>query len=72
MLIKLRVHPESKKNEILRKAADLYEIWVRAPAEEGRANTAVLALLGKELGIPPGRIRIVKGGKSPSKIVEVP
>ncbi|HAH08282.1 MAG TPA: hypothetical protein DCM05_17440 [Elusimicrobia bacterium] len=72
MFIKLRVHPDSRKNEILRKAPDHYEVWVKAPPEEGRANAAVLALLGHELGIPPGRIRLVKGGHSPSKIVEVP
>ncbi|MEK7743149.1 MAG: DUF167 family protein [Elusimicrobiota bacterium] len=72
MLIKLRVHPEAKKDDILRKAPDLYEVWVRAPAERGRANAACLALLAGELGVPAGRIRLIKGGKSPSKIVEVP
>ncbi len=72
MLIKLRVHPDSKRSELRRKAADHYEVWVKEPAERGRANAACLALLGRELGVPAGRIRIVKGGKSPSKIVEVP
>ncbi len=72
MLIKLRVHPDAKKEDIRRKSDDCYEIWTKAPAERGRANTACLALLGKELGVPAGRIRIIKGGKSPSKIVEVP
>ncbi|MFA6030258.1 MAG: DUF167 domain-containing protein [Elusimicrobiota bacterium] len=72
MLVKLRVHPGSKKNEILRKAEDHYELWVRAPAEDGRANAACLALLGRALGVAPGRLRLIKGGRSPSKIVEVP
>ena len=72
MFIKLRVHPGAKKDDILRKAADLYEIWVREPAERGRANAACLGLLGRALGLPVGRIRLVKGGQSPSKIVEVP
>ncbi|MBU2652493.1 MAG: DUF167 domain-containing protein [Bacteroidetes bacterium] len=72
MLIKLRVHPDAKKEDVRRKAEDCYEIWTKAPAERGRANKACLALLGKILGVAPGRIRIIKGGKSPSKIVEVP
>lgn len=72
MLIKLRVHPDSKKDAVLRKAPDLFEIWVRAPAERGRANAACLALLAGELGVSAGRIRLIKGGKSPSKIVEIP
>jgi len=72
MYLKLRVHPGSKKDAIEKRAADHYDIWVRAPAEGGRATAACLALLGGALGIPPGRIRVVKGSRSPSKIVEVP
>jgi uncharacterized protein len=72
MLIKLRVHPDSKRNAVEKRAADHYDVWVKAPAENGRANAACLALLGAELGVPPGRIRMVKGSRSPSKIVEVP
>jgi uncharacterized protein len=72
MLIRLRVHPSAKKDELTRKAPDLFEVRVRAPAEGGRANSACLALVAAELGIPAGRIRIVKGGRSPSKIIEVP
>jgi uncharacterized protein YggU (UPF0235/DUF167 family) len=72
MLIKLRVRPGSRIDSIERKAPDLYEIHVRAPAERGRANAAALALLGRELGVPAGRIRLVKGGHSPGKIVEIP
>ena len=72
MLLKLRVHPDAKRDEIVRKAPDLFEVWTREPAERGRANAACLAMLGKALGIPAGRIRIVKGAHSPSKIVAVP
>ncbi len=72
MLIKLRVHPGAKIEQLRKKADDAYEIWTKAPAERGRANTACLALLGEELGVSPRRIRLIKGGKSPSKIVEVP
>lgn len=72
MLIKLRVHPDSKHNEIRRKKSDHYEVWVKAPAEDNRANKACLVMLGHELGVPARTIRIMKGAKSPSKIVEVP
>jgi uncharacterized protein YggU (UPF0235/DUF167 family) len=72
MLIKLRVHPEAKKDAVARRAADHYDVWTRQPPERGLANAAVLALMGKELGIPAGRIRLIKGAQSPSKIIEVP
>lgn len=72
MLIKLRVHPDSKKDAVERRKPDHYEVWTRAAAQRGEANKAVLALMGKALGVPPGRIRLVKGATSPSKIIEVP
>jgi uncharacterized protein (TIGR00251 family) len=72
MLIKLRVHPGSKKNAVERKAEDRFEVWVKAPAERGRANEAALSLVGEALSVPATRIRLVKGAQSPSKIIEVP
>lgn len=69
--IKLRVHPGFKKDAVVCRAPDRYEIWVKAPAEGNRANEACLAMLGRALGIPAKRIRIVKGARSRSKIVEV-
>lgn len=72
MLIKLRVHPEAKQDAVKRRGSDHFDVWTRKPAERGLANAAVLALMGKELGLPAGRIRLVKGATSPSKIIEVP
>lgn len=72
MLLKLRVHPDSKKDALEKRASDHYEVWVKAPAENNKANVACLTLLGRELGIEPRRIRLIKGAHSPSKIVEVP
>lgn len=70
MLLKLKVRASSKEDSIVKKAQDAYEVFVRAPAERGLANKAALALLAKALNCPAGRLRIVKGAHSPSKIVE--
>ncbi len=72
MLIRLKVHPGSKKDAIEKKGDDRYEVWVRAPAAQNRANVATLILLGRALKVPAKSIRIIKGSRSPSKIVEVP
>ena len=72
MLIKLRVHPGSKTDSVRKKSEDHFEVWVKAPAENGRANAAALVLMGKALSVPAGTLRLVKGGRSPSKIIEVP
>jgi uncharacterized protein YggU (UPF0235/DUF167 family) len=47
------------------------KIRVTAPPEKGRANAAVAALLAAELGLPPTAVRIVSGGGSPNKVVEI-
>ena len=71
MYLKVKVHAAAKKNQLLRKGNEAYEIWVRAPAERGQANAAVLALLATALDVPVGRLWIVKGACAPSKIIKI-
>ena len=71
MLVKLKVHPDSKQNSLVKKADDAYEVWVKAPAERGLANTAALQSLAKALKQNVGRLHIIKGATSPNKIVKV-
>lgn len=71
MLIKLKVHPDAKRSALTRRAEDSYEVWVKAPARGGLANRAALAALAEALGLPAGRLRLVKGAASPAKIVQV-
>lgn len=70
-LLRLKVHAGSSADRLERRSADAYELWVRAPAQEGRANDAVLRLLALEPELAGRRLRIVKGARSPSKIVSI-
>lgn len=70
-LIKVKVRPDSSEDRLDERSPDVFEAWVRAPAEAGRANAAVLALLARHIGIEAKRLRIMKGSASPSKIVQV-
>ncbi len=69
--LKLKVHSGAKEDRLIQKGPDRFEVWVREPAEDGRANRVVLALLSKNVGVPAGRLWIVKGAYAPSKIVAV-
>jgi uncharacterized protein YggU (UPF0235/DUF167 family) len=69
-LIRLKVHPDSNRDRIERRREDAYELWVRAPAQRGLANTAALALLAGELNCGVKSLRLIKGASSPSKIVK--
>ena len=50
---------------------DALKVRVRAPAERGKANTAVENLLAKVLGIPNRKIKIIAGQKTSNKAIEV-
>lgn len=69
MYLKLKVVPDSKQEKIEQLKDDEYRVWVKAPAENNRANERVLEMM-REL-FPDKRIRLISGHTSPSKIVSV-
>ena len=71
MFYKLKVHADAKENKVFKKGPDSFELWVKAPAERGRANAAAIGLLAAEIRANPKRILLVKGAQSPAKIVKV-
>ncbi len=66
--LKVKVHAGEKKNRLEQKSPDTFEIWVKAPAQEGRANEAVRALLAGHLGVAENKLSLIKGATSPAKI----
>lgn len=66
--LKVKVRAGEKKNALTQKGPDAFEIRVKAPAEQGRANEAVRALLAKHLNIPENKLSLIKGATSPAKI----
>lgn len=68
---RVRVTPKSRADEVVGPRADgTIRVRVRAPAEEGRANEAVVALLAAALGLPRGAVRIAAGHSSRDKWIE--
>lgn len=67
----IRVHafPGSKK-ELVKKIADNeYEIFVREKAERGEVNKRIIALLQELPEIPQGRMQMLSGHRSPTKML---
>ena len=62
------MHAGEKKNKLVQKAPDTFELWVKAPAEQGRANEAVRTLLAQHLNLPENKLSLIKGATSPAKI----
>lgn len=68
MLIKVKVKPNSKKQEIVKISKEEYLIYLKKPAQDNKANEELIKLLKKELKKPA---RIVKGLTSRTKLIEV-
>ena len=63
--------PKSRTDEIrASRASGTIRIRVTAPPEDGKANEAVLALLGERLDVPRRSLRVVGGAASRLKWIE--
>ncbi len=74
--IAVRVTPRSGRDEVdgLETLADgriVLKVRVRAIADGGEANRAVIELIAKALGVPKGRVRILSGMTSRLKQIAV-
>ena len=69
MYIKLRVTASAKKELIKKVSDDHYDIAVKEPAEQNRANRRVLEIMKEQLGVE--RIKLVSGHHSSSKIIGI-
>ena len=56
---------------IVRWLGDILKIKVKAPPEKGKANAAVIELLATKLSLDKALIQVVKGHRSPSKILSI-
>lgn len=46
-------------------------VKVRAPADKGAANAAVLEVVARALGLAPSRVSLLRGGTSRQKLLKV-
>ncbi len=71
MKISIRVKANSKIEGLEKILDGEYIARVKPPAQEGKANQAVINLLSKYFDIPKSKIIIIKGHNSKNKIVEI-
>jgi len=70
-LIAVHVQPGAKKSEIAGLHGDALKIRVAAPALEGKANAAVIALIAERTGVAKSKIRVLRGEHSREKRIEI-
>jgi uncharacterized protein YggU (UPF0235/DUF167 family) len=71
MYIKVVVNANSKKENLIKKNDDHFEIWVREKAENNIANKKVIEILAKHFDISSKNIRIINGHHHPHKLLVV-
>ena len=68
ILIKLRISPNSSKNQIV-SDGEMIKLKITAQPIEGKANKAVIEYLSKLFKVPKTFIEIVKGETSKDKTI---
>lgn len=69
-MLHVTVKTNSKENKVIFKD-NIYFVYTKSPAKEGKANESVISLLSEYLDIPKSNIYIKKGLKSKNKLVEI-
>lgn len=72
MKIQVKVVPRAKKPGVEKLADGTWRVAVSAPAEDGKANAAVIEALAKHFDIPRGSVKILRGESSRLKLIEIP
>jgi uncharacterized protein (TIGR00251 family) len=69
--LSVKVHPGSRKQEIIELGEKTYTIRVKSSPSKGEANREVCMLLAKFFNVPVSRVKIGRGHKSRNKLVTI-
>ena len=70
-ILPVYVQPGARRERVVGVHGDAIKVAVSAPPEKGRANTALRALLARELGVRPSAVAIVSGRTGRRKEVRI-
>lgn len=71
MILRIKVKPGSKTDEIVREADGLLKVKIRAQPIEGKANKYLIEYLSKVLGLPKSKIVLMKGETNAFKTIQI-
>lgn len=69
MKISVKVKAKAKEERLEKLGEGVFAVWVKEPAEKGRANFAVIKAIARHFKVPQVRVRIVSGLSSRQKVV---
>lgn len=72
MKVFVKVKPKAKENKVEKAVGDnCFNVWVKEPPIEGRANEAVCKVMAEYFGVPLAKVKIISGKTSRQKIIEI-
>jgi uncharacterized protein YggU (UPF0235/DUF167 family) len=71
MYIHVKVQAGVKEEELKQKGEDHFEVKVKEKAERNMANKRVVEILAGFFDLPKGKVRIVNGHQSPTKLLVI-
>lgn len=71
VVLQVKVHPRARRNAIAGVVGEAIKLSVTAPADQGKANQAVLELLAEIFETPVADITIVSGLTSSRKVIRL-
>jgi len=69
--IRIHIIPNAKIDKVVGERGDVINIKLRAPAVEGKANTALRCFLAEKLNIPQRAIMLLRGQRSRDKMIRI-
>jgi uncharacterized protein len=67
----ISVRPQAKAESVIKGVDGEYQVAVRPPARDNQANRAVVELLAEHFAVPKSAVRILRGGSSRKKFLEI-
>ena len=71
MFLRIKVKPNARKNELQKLPGGSLRVKIKAPAQDGKANEALIEFLSDLLKLSKSKIRIVSGHTAPFKKLEI-
>jgi len=69
--LEVYIQPRASKSEVAGKHDSVIRIRIAAPAVENAANLALVEFVANQLGIAKRSVRVVSGGASRRKVLEI-
>ena len=71
MIIRVRVIPNAKHNEVMNRVGSIVRVRVAAAAVEGKANEELLEFLAEFFSVAKSKVSILRGEKGKEKTIQI-